>query len=210
MKTYIHIKRILDFVFSVLMLIVLSPFMMIIAAAIKLTSKGPVFFKQNRLGKDGRIFIIYKFRTMVDGAASLGGGVFTNDKDFRITKTGHLLRKTSLDEVPQLFNIIMGDMSFIGPRPPVPYHPYTYENYTEEQKKRFTIRPGISGLAQVVYRTNATWNERILKDIEYIDNISFILDTNLFFKTIFNILKGKNVIQQEDTAKKIQDEILKR
>ncbi|WP_213973981.1 sugar transferase [Tepidanaerobacter acetatoxydans] len=188
------IKRILDFIFATILLIVLSPIMLIAAIAIKLDDpKGPVLFKQERVGKDGRIFKIYKFRTMVDGAINMGSGLHTDEGDPRITRIGKILRKTSLDELPQLINILKGEMSLIGPRPPVPYYPRKYEEYTTEQKRRFTVRPGISGYAQVVLRNSATWDERIELDLEYINKMSFAFDLYIFFMSILVVLKRKNV-----------------
>ena len=159
-KKYYYFKCAGDFLLALLGFLIIWPFLLLIAILIKLESKGPAIFKQERLGRNGRIFEIYKFRTMVDGAIHQGSGLQTYEGDPRITKVGNLLRKTSLDELPQLFNILKGEMSFIGPRPPVPYHPYEYEEYTQKQK-RFIVRPGISGYAQVVLRNSGSWEERI-------------------------------------------------
>ncbi|NLO76215.1 MAG: sugar transferase, partial [Clostridia bacterium] len=176
MKKYFYIKCILDFIFALSAILVIWPILLIIAILIKLESKGPVFFLQERLGRNGSVFKIYKFRTMVDGAINLGSGLRTDEGDPRITKVGSFLRKTSLDELPQIFNILRGEMSFIGPRPPVPYYPRKYEDYSIEQKRRFMVRPGISGYAQVVLRNSGTWDERIKLDLEYVDRMSFLFD----------------------------------
>src|SRR5699024_1422348 len=120
-----------------------------------------------RLGENGKKFEIYKFRTMIENAEKMGTGIFTSDEDPRITKVGHFLRKTSLDELPQIINIIKGEMSFVGPRPPVPYHPYKYDDYNEIQKKRFTVKPGVTGMAQVYGRNTLSWDERIEHDVKY-------------------------------------------
>ena len=125
-----YVKRLCDIILSVCLLIGLGPLMVIIAIIIKIDSTGPIVFKQERLGKNGEVFKVYKFRTMIDNAIKLGSGLRTEAGDSRITKIGNILRKTSLDELPQIFNILKGEMSFIGPRPPVPYHPYTYDNYS--------------------------------------------------------------------------------
>ena len=141
-----YIKRFLDLVLSLMALIILMPLMVIIAIAIKLDSKGPVFFLQERLGKNGKVFKIIKFRTMIIGAEKKGLRI-SGKNDSRITKVGNLLRNTSLDEIPQLINIIKGEMSLVGPRPPVTYFPYKYDKYSNVQKKRFEVRPGITRIS---------------------------------------------------------------
>jgi lipopolysaccharide/colanic/teichoic acid biosynthesis glycosyltransferase len=201
-------KRVIDFVLSFVALIVLSPVLLILALLIKLTSRGPVFFCQERLGKDGTIFKIIKFRTMVVNAEKIGDGLFVyGDHDKRITGIGKFLRKTSLDELPQLFNVFMGNMSVIGPRPPVTYFPYDgFDNYPEWAKKRFRVRPGITGLAQIKTRTTAPWDKRIEIDNEYVDGISVWQDIKIFFGTFAVVLFHKNVYpeskEQIDNAKK--------
>lgn len=189
-----YIKRTIDILLTLIGLIVLLPIFLLITIAIKLDSKGPVFFVQERLGINGKVFKIIKFRTMIVGAEQTGSGLCHEVEDKRITKTGSFLRRTSLDEIPQLFNILFGDMSIIGPRPPVTYFPYNgFENYPEWAKKRFYIRPGLTGLAQVVYRTNAVWDDRMVLDVLYTDAISFMLDVKLFISTVFKVLKQENV-----------------
>ena len=140
-------KRLLDMVFAWLILVVSSPVLLLIAIAIKLDSEGPAVFSQRRLGRGGKEFDMYKFRTMVVNAEA--GGVYSDAKDTRVTRVGRLLRKTSLDELPQCINIIKGDMSFVGFRPPLTYHPWRWEEYTDQQKQMFSLRPGITGWAQV-------------------------------------------------------------
>src|SRR5699024_479670 len=143
------IKRVIDLIGSVAGIIILSPLFVIISILIKLDSKGSILFKQKRLGKYGEPFYILKFRTMVENAEKIGDGLTVKtESDTRITKVGHFLRKTSLDELPQLFNVFIGNMSLVGPRPPVTYFPYDgYEHYPEWAKARFTMKPGITGLA---------------------------------------------------------------
>lgn len=192
------IKRILDFVLSLVALIVLSPLLIIVAIIIKLDSRGPVFFKQERLGKDGKVFLIYKFRTMVDKAENIGTGLFTNKNDPRITKVGTLLRKTSLDELPQLINILKGEMSIIGPRPPVPYHPYKYEEYSENKRLRFTVLPGITGYAQINGRNEIDWDERIKYDVYYAKNWGLGLDFKIFFKTIKTVFNKEGIYRENE------------
>lgn len=197
-----YIKRILDFTLSLMALIVLMPILFIIAVLIKITSKGPVFFLQERLGKAGKVFKIIKFRTMIPNAEKIGDGLkVRSETDNRITKIGKILRKTSLDELPQFINVLVGQMSLIGPRPPVTYHPHKYEEYTEEQRQRFLVRPGITGLAQVRVRNSATWDERIEIDIEYIKNISFKEDVRIFFKTIVKVIKSENTYGKTEEKK---------
>lgn len=187
-------KGLLDFVLSLIATIILSPVMLIIAIAIKIDSKGPVFFFQERLGKDGKVFKIIKFRTMVVNAENIGDGLsIKSENDDRITKVGKFLRKTSLDEIPQFINILKGEMSLIGPRPPATYFPYKVEDYPEEQFKRFKVKPGITGLAQVRVRNQATWDEKIEIDLEYISKITFINDLKIVFLTIKNILLHENI-----------------
>ena len=187
------LKRFFDIFFSVIGIIILFPMMLVIAAAIKLDSKGPVIYKQDRLGKNGRIFKIYKFRTMIENAEKMGSGLFTFENDPRITKVGKFLRKTSLDELPQLFNVLKGDMSFVGPRPPVPFYPKKWEEYTVYEKKRFSVRPGITGWAQVNGRNEIDWSERIKLDVWYVDNGSLILDLKIILKSIKVVLKKEGV-----------------
>lgn len=190
-----RIKRAFDFCVSLVALIILFPVFVLIAIWIKATSTGPVFFLQSRLGKDGKEFKIIKFRTMVVNAEHIGTGLKVNDdSDDRITKAGHFLRKTSLDELPQLINVLIGDMSLVGPRPPVTYYPYQgYEGYSAAAKKRFEMRPGITGLAQVRVRNSATWDERIRYDVQYVKHFSIILDLWILFSTVFQVLKSENI-----------------
>ena len=203
------LKRITDIFGSLIGLIIASPILVIIAIAIKLTSKGPVFFRQERLGKDGKVFKILKFRTMVVNAEKIGDGLAVkSENDSRITRVGKFLRATSLDELPQLLNVLVGQMSLVGPRPPATYFPYDgYENYPDWAKKRFSMRPGITGLAQVVVRNSVSWNERIILDNKYIDTFSVWLDIKILFATIFKVVKAENVYMETDkkTNKRIID-----
>ena len=191
----LFIKRLIDFFGSLLGLIIISPILLAIAIAIKLTSKGPVFFLQERLGKDGKVFKIIKFRTMVVNAEKIGDGLsIKSGNDSRITKVGKILRATSLDELPQLINVIAGDMSLVGPRPPVTYFPYDgFDNYPEWAKKRFTFRPGVTGLAQVTVRNSVSWDERIKIDNQYVDNFNLLLDIKILFRTILKLFKSENI-----------------
>jgi len=183
-------KHTFDLIAALLGLTIISPFFLIICCAIKVSDPGPVFFRQKRIAKNGKVFDIIKFRTMIQNAEKIGDGlVVQTEDDPRITKIGKILRKTSLDELPQLLNIIKGEMSLIGPRPPVTYHPYDgYENYPAWAKKRFEMRPGITGLAQVEKRNSATWDERMVVDVKYVESFSLLLDLKILFRT-FSAMK---------------------
>ena len=155
---------------------------------IKLESRGPVFFKQERLGYKGKVFSIYKFRSMIVGAEKQGSGVYSGKNDPRVTKIGRVIRATSMDELPQLFNILKGEMSWIGPRPPLTYHPWPFEEYTDRQKHMFDALPGISGWAQVNGRKEVPWPERIELNNWYVDHMSMLLDLKIAFMTIFKVV----------------------
>ena len=182
------LKRLLDLVFSVIILTVLLPVLVLIAIAIMLDSKGPVVFSQRRLGKNGKEFNMYKFRTMVMDAEK--GGVYSDDKDPRVTRVGRILRRTSLDELPQCINIIRGDMSFIGFRPPLTYHPWPFDKYTQEQKRMFAVRPGITGWAQVNGRRTVEWHKRIELNVWYAKHVSFWLDCKIALMTVLKVLQN--------------------
>lgn len=183
-------KRLFDILVSLFVLVLAFPFLFVIALLIKLESPGPVIFKQERVGRFGRTFFIYKFRSMVADAASQGP-YFTQDGDPRITRVGRFVRKTSLDELPQLVNVLKGDMSLVGPRPDVPKQ---RSNYTEgEWLKRNQVRPGITGLAQAKLRSQATLEERTRLDLEYVDRASLTFDLWVIMLTVKQVLfKGGN------------------
>ena len=196
------VKRLLDILISILVMIVLSPVYLVTAIAIKLDSKGPAIFRQTRLGYHHREFTLLKFRSMVMNAEHTGSGVYSNDHDSRLTKVGKIIRKTSIDELPQAINILKGDMSFIGPRPPLTYHPWPIEQYTQEQLHMFDVRPGITGWAQVNGRKTVEWNERIRLNNWYVDHCSFLLDVKIFFKTIAGVLTNADNENVGETVKK--------
>lgn len=206
---YAKIKRLLDIMFSFIGIVVASPVLAIVALAVKLDSKGPVIFKQERLGKDGKVFLIYKFRSMCVGAEKMGSGQYSFKGDSRITRVGKIIRATSLDELPQFFNIIKGDMSFIGPRPTLTYHPWKLEEYTDFQRRRFEVRPGITGLAQVNGRKKIDWVDRIKYDVEYVDNMSLALDCKILFKTVVNVFMMKDNRNDGKTANESGDNDVK-
>ena len=206
---YAKIKRLLDIMFSFIGIVVASPVLAIVALAVKLDSKGPVIFKQERLGKDGKVFLIYKFRSMCVGAEKMGSGQYSFKGDSRITRVGKIIRATSLDELPQFFNIIKGDMSFIGPRPTLTYHPWKLEEYTDFQRRRFEVRPGITGLAQVNGRKKIDWVDRIKYDVEYVANMSLALDCKILFKTVVNVFMMKDNRNDGKTANESGDNDVK-
>lgn len=187
------IKYTLDKIFGAILIILISPILVFISIAIKIDSKGPIIFKQKRLGKNGKLFNMYKFRTMYIDVPDLrneDGSTFNSDNDPRVTKVGHILRKTSLDELPQAINILKGEMSFIGPRPDLPDQ---YELYSEEDKKKLLVRPGVTGYAQANGRNNNSWAKRIDMDIFYVEHYSLLLDLNIFVKTIYTVLKREGI-----------------
>ena len=199
MKTQLIIKYTFDRLFALMGIIILSPIFLLISIVIKIDSKGPVIFNQQRLGKNGESFNIHKFRTMIVGAEKTGDGLkVRSNEDTRITKAGNFLRKTSLDELPQLFNVLKGEMSLVGPRPPVIYHPYDgFQNYPEWAKKRFNMKPGVTGLAQVKVRNAVSWDGRIEYDNKYIDNFSLFLDMKILLDTVIKIIKPASIYLEE-------------
>lgn len=181
-----YIKRMLDFSLALIGLIILIVPMLIVAVIIKLDSKGPVIFKQDRIGYKGKVYKMYKFRSMCVGAEK--GGVYSDNADTRVTKMGKLMRATSIDELPQLINVLKGEMALIGFRSPLTYHPWKWSEYTEEQKKMFNVRPGITGWAQVNGRKTVEWNKRIELNVWYAENVSFLLDLKILVMTVFKVL----------------------
>ena len=194
-------KRVLDILISLPVLIIGAIPMAIVALLIRLESPGPAIFRQERIGKDGKVFEFLKFRSMCVGAEHTGSGVYSGKNDARVTRLGRILRATSIDELPQLINILRGDMSLIGPRPPLTYHPWPYEEYSEEQKRMFEVRPGITGWAQINGRKAVEWHHRIELNVWYVDNVSFWLDVKIFFKTIGKVLRNSDNVNVEKTVK---------
>lgn len=189
------IKRLIDVIVTIILIIILSPLLFLISFLIKIDSKGSVFFIQERAGLHGRSFNIYKFRTMIPNAIKRGTGIYTSENDSRITKIGGLLRNSSLDELPQLFNILKGDMSLVGPRPTLMYQ---VEQYDETQRKRLNMKPGVTGLAQVNGRNSLTWPQRIEYDVEYVKNWSLLLDIKIFIKTVKVVLFREGVYADKE------------
>lgn len=182
-----YIKRLLDIILSLLGLIIASPIFLIVSMLVLIFLGHPIIFKQKRPGKNEKIFTLYKFRTMTD-KKDKKGNLLPDEQ--RLTKFGKFLRKSSLDEIPEFFNILKGDMSFIGPRPLlVEYLPY----YTEEEHHRHDVRPGLTGLAQVNGRNLLSWEDKFKKDIEYVNNVTFINDLKIVFKTIKTVFKSEGI-----------------
>lgn len=214
------IKRTFDFCVSLIACILLIPVWVIIAIAIKLDSKGPVFFVQERRTKNGRVFPMLKFRSMVVNAENIGTGLFSYDNDPRITRVGRFLRKTSLDELPQLLNVFVGDISIVGPRPCVKYELGDFDTLNRKYKKRFQMRGGITGLAQAKGRNENSWEEKVALDNEYIDRFKkegIFLDMKIIWWTVIGVFASKNIneTKADDTlsdieAAELSDEEVKR
>lgn len=189
-----YIKRLIDFILSLMAFIVLMPLMIIIGILVRIKLGKPIIFKQERPGKNEKIFTLYKFRTMTDEKDE-NGQLLPDEK--RLTKFGKFLRSTSLDELPELVNIIKGDMAIVGPRPLlVEYLPY----YTEEEKHRHDVRPGLTGLAQVNGRNSISWEDKFKQDIEYVRKITFIKDIKIISKTVIKVFKREGISQNESST----------
>lgn len=195
------IKRILDFILALLGLLILWPILLLAMLAIVIEDPGPALFRQKRLGYRGREFTMLKLRSMRVNAEHTGSGVYSGKNDPRVTKVGRILRKTSIDELPQLINLLRGDMSLIGPRPPLTYHPWPIDQYTPEQRRMFDVRPGITGWAQTHGRKDVEWHKRIELNVWYVDHISFWLDVKIFFLTIFKVFSNADNVNTGETLK---------
>ena len=191
-----YFKPFFDFIAACVALIFLSPLLILVAIAIRTDTSGPAFFIQPRLGKDGKVFKIIKFRSMIVKQEDINKSSKLYENDPRITKVGAFIRKTSIDELPQILNIIKGDMSFIGPRPPVVHFPKKIEEYNDFEKQRFLVKPGISGLAQVRCREVHDWDINIPIDVEYVLKQSFIFDIKLFLASFLMFFKTDNVYRK--------------
>lgn len=188
-----YFKRIIDLILSLIALPLWLVLLLLIVPIIYFEDKGPIFYNAPRLGKDGKVFIMYKFRSMKMNAPDIrneDGSTFNAEDDSRLTKIGRFIRKTSLDETPQLLNIIKGEMSIIGPRPDLPEHRALYR---ENEERKLEVRPGVTGYSQAYYRNIVPWKERIQCDIYYIDHVSLWFDIKIFFKTAVSVLKRKDI-----------------
>lgn len=193
------VKRPLDLGGAALALLLLSPLLAAVALAIRLESPGPVFYLQERIGRHGAPFRLVKFRSMVAGAERLGAGVLVEANDARITRVGGWLRRWSLDELPQLFNVVAGSMSLVGPRPTLRYQ---VEQYDERQRRRLLVRPGITGWAQVHGRNSIPWDERIRLDLEYVDRLSLATDLRVLARTLPTVVRGSDRLASREFWKR--------
>lgn len=219
-KWNLFVKRLFDIVSSALLTILLIPIWLLIPIAIIIDSKGPVFFKQERRTKNGKVFKMLKFRSMVVNAETEGTGLFNYANDPRVTKVGRFIRDTSIDELPQLFNIIKGDMSVVGPRPCVVYELGDYETLNKRYKKRFCVKAGLTGLAQVKGRNNISWDEKVSYDDEYVDSFfrkGIIIDIRILINSFIKVFKKEEIYEQkidssmsdEDSSKYEEDEVIR-
>jgi lipopolysaccharide/colanic/teichoic acid biosynthesis glycosyltransferase len=186
-------KRLLDLGIAVPALVFLTPVLLLIAALIRLDSRGAILFRQDRIGKDGRVFRMYKFRTMIEGGERTGSGLFNYSNDPRVTRVGGVLRATSLDELPQLFNVIKGEMSLVGPRPPVEYELGDFRDFDANLRRRFDVKPGVTGLAQINGRNELSWDQKIAFDLEYVDAFrehGIWLDLKVLAITVVKVIRG--------------------
>ncbi len=198
-----YFKRVLDIIFSLLGLPFFILIFCVVAPIILVEDKGPIFYNALRLGKNGKVFKMFKFRTMKVNAPDLrndDGSTFNSEEDPRLTKIGKLLRKLSIDETPQIINVLISDMSIIGPRPDLPEH---INYYSESEIAKLDVLPGITGYNQAYYRNSNEWKERLINDVYYVDNISFKLDVKIFFKTIETIVLKRGVFVESNKGEEI-------
>lgn len=216
----LFIKRLFDIISSGILIILLTPVWVIIAILIKKDSEGPILFKQGRRTKDGKIFQMYKFRSMVVNAEKMGTGLFNYENDPRVTKIGRKLRDSSLDELPQLFNIFKGDMTVVGPRPCVTYELGDFDTLNKKYKKRFQVKAGLTGLAQIKGRNDISWNEKVTYDNEYVDmfnKFGFLADIIIGIESVFKAFKHNNIYENkiddsmndEESARAEEEEIIR-
>ena len=200
-KFWLLVKEVFDKIVSFISLVVLLPLFLVVAILIKLDSPGPVFFLQDRVGKDGKIFKVFKFRTMTSDAPEKTKGKYIDKSNPYVTRVGKILRRTGVDELPQLINVLKGEMSLVGPRPTLPYQVAKYNEY---QRKRLLMKPGITSWALIHGRNKLTWPERIEYDVWYVEHWSFWLDIKILFKTVWVVASGEGLYAERET-----DEIAK-
>lgn len=213
-------KRTFDIISSLIAILLLTPLWLVVALAIKCDSKGPVFFRQERRTKNGKIFLMIKFRSMAVNSEHSGAGLFNYQNDPRVTKVGRFLRKSSIDELPQLFNIFKGDMSVVGPRPCVSYELGDFDTLNKKYKKRFRMRAGLTGLAQVKGRNDISWDEKVEYDNQYIDNFrkhGIFTDIRILWLSVIKVFKKADIyenkpdesLDDEEAAKRAEEEIIR-
>lgn len=219
-KFSLCVKRIFDIVSSGVCIILLTPVWIGVSIAIKKDSDGPIFFKQGRRTKDGKIYQMLKFRSMVVNAENMGAGLFNYENDPRVTKVGRKLRDSSIDELPQLFNIFKGDMSVVGPRPCVTYELGDFDTLNKKYKKRFWVKAGLTGLAQVKGRNDISWDDKVTYDNEYVDLFGkwgILIDIKILFETIIKVFHREDIYENkvdetmndEEAAKFAEEEIIR-
>ena len=219
-KFSLCVKRIFDIVSSGVCIILLTPVWIGVSIAIKKDSDGPIFFKQGRRTKDGKVFQMLKFRSMVVNAENMGAGLFNYENDPRVTKVGRKLRDSSIDELPQLFNIFKGDMSVVGPRPCVTYELGDFDTLNKKYKKRFWVKAGLTGLAQVKGRNDISWDDKVTYDNEYVDLFGkwgILIDIKILFETIIKVFHREDIYENkvdetmndEEAAKFAEEEIIR-
>jgi lipopolysaccharide/colanic/teichoic acid biosynthesis glycosyltransferase len=187
-------SRAFDILIAGVLLVLGSPVLLAAVVAIRLETRGPAFYRQRRVGKDGRPFELWKLRTMVPGAEAMGAGIYVLEGDPRITRVGAFLRRLSIDELPNLFNVLRGDMAMVGPRPTIQEQ---VDRYTERQRRRLEVKPGITGWAQVNGRTSLPWPERIELDVWYVDHRSFRVDLRILAKTVRLLVTGHGLYSED-------------
>lgn len=216
----LFLKRLFDVASCLVAIIILTPLWIIVAIAIKLDSKGPVFFKQDRRTKDGRIFKMLKFRSMVVNAEKMGTGLFNYENDPRVTKVGRFLRNSSIDEFPQFFNVLKGDISVVGPRPCVSYELGDFDTLNKKYKKRFQVKGGITGLAQCKGRNENSWDEKVTYDNEYVDLFKkegVLIDIKILWWSVIKVFKKADIYEEkfgvglsDEESAELSDEEIKR
>ena len=200
-------KRLIDIIVSLLALPFIALVLVIFAPIIHFTDKGPIFYNAERLGKNGKVFKMFKLRSMRVNAPDIlnaDGSTYNGDNDPRVTKVGRFMRKTSIDELPQFLNVLIGDMSLIGPRAHVTRNYQGYEFLDEVRRRRLDVRPGITGYNQAYFRNSVTSEQKLINDVYYVDNLSFAMDVKVFFKTIFSVLKRENIYVSAPTVNAVE------
>lgn len=216
----LFLKRVFDIVLASIAIVILTPVWIIVAILIKKDSEGPILFKQGRRTKNGRIFSMFKYRSMIVNAESMGAGLFNYENDPRVTKIGRRLRDSSIDELPQIFNILKGDMSIVGPRPCVSYELGDFDTLNKRYKKRFQVKAGLTGLAQVKGRNDISWDEKVGYDNRYVDlfkKYGILVDVGIIMLSVFKVFKHENIYENkndntmtnEEAAKYEEEEIIR-